>query len=987
MLKPTIFISYKRHHQPTVEAIDRLEVALRTAGFEILRDVNIEAGNLWSNDLYRWLIECSAAIAIVGPEAAQSEWCRREWWFLGERHRTTGLPVIPIAVDGSRESAGILDEFQALKVSAGFEDDLLPRLTGLQAVKPTAENYLAAHHAWLRWQFNDAPIWGREPFALGDIYAETDCGRLNWSEIVDEKLRRDPIKDDKDNGGRHNLIDTVMGLFADPKFRDLVVVQGPPGCGKSAFTLRLANELLAQGMRPILVRFRDFRLTTFNSADELIEDALRIGPVEEEPPRPDQPVITSVALSQGAMLGKASVSKLFFILDGWDEVSLTGNTSYQAQLQSWLPRIREFFVDRPGPAIRLILTGRPSAEVRSSGILKRDTPVLTVRLMTPATLRGLAGAIESNLLKAPALGRKASWSLDRRRLEAIFSRYETWFADPHETHGQSMEVVGSPLLAYLTFRTLADWQGDPAELIAEPTALYKVLIDITVAHAGKGRDEGLQSVQSVHRGGEPLRRLLHKVASVISVLGREAVSFAELRNRLEEDDDTIKTWRSELGLRGIVDDATRESVLHELVVNFYFKGGNTSIGCEFLHKSFREYLFAEAIVAVLKDLSDGKSGPLQAPKVEYWQDFGDCTLQFKASRALSRLLAPQWLTQEVRTHLLWLLKGEIETEPERWEWICDLLLDVYIWWAEGVHLRPQPVRKRGTSDWNPAFVNGLLEYSLPFDPEASAAPIRSVALDAHLGDALMQITAAAHALRPTPVRVDPDRDGLVRPNYRRLNGGSRQFAPGGGGYFAVLCYRVNAAGWRPTGRFPVEAHLPAVELGKENCGRLVFAEANMINSSLKEVYLSHAYFYGANLERANLERANLEGANLEHANLEGANLKDANLKDANLEGANLKDANLEGANLEGANLEGANLKDAYLEGANLKDANLKGAYLKSAYLKSANLEGANLERANLERANLERANLKDANLKGADLKGANLEGARLEGANLESTNP
>jgi hypothetical protein len=39
MLKPTIFISYKRHHQPTVEAIDRLEVALRTAGFEILRDV------------------------------------------------------------------------------------------------------------------------------------------------------------------------------------------------------------------------------------------------------------------------------------------------------------------------------------------------------------------------------------------------------------------------------------------------------------------------------------------------------------------------------------------------------------------------------------------------------------------------------------------------------------------------------------------------------------------------------------------------------------------------------------------------------------------------------------------------------------------------------------------------------------------------------------------------------------------------------------
>ena len=267
-------------------------------------------------------MECSGAVALIGPEAAQSEWCRREWWFLRERHRTTGLPVIPICVNGLRDSRRFSTSFRLSKLQRDFEGDLLPRLKGLQATKPRAENYLVAHHAWLRWQFNDAPIWGREPFALRDIYAETDCGRLSWSEIVDEELRRDPFKDDTDNGGRHNLVDTVMGLFAEPKFRELVVVQGPPGCGKSAFTLKLANELLARGMRPILVRFRDFRLTTFNRADELIEDALRIGPVEEEPPRPDQPIFTSAALSQDAKLGEASVSRLIFILDGWDEVSL-----------------------------------------------------------------------------------------------------------------------------------------------------------------------------------------------------------------------------------------------------------------------------------------------------------------------------------------------------------------------------------------------------------------------------------------------------------------------------------------------------------------------------------------------------------------------------------------------------------------------------------------------------------------------------------------
>ncbi|CAL77063.1 hypothetical protein BRADO3267 [Bradyrhizobium sp. ORS 278] len=109
-------------------------------------------------------------------------------------------------------------------------------MKGLRAAKPSAENYLAAHHAWLRWQFADALVWGREPFSLSDIYAETDCGRLSWSEIVDQSRQRDPFRDDETNGGRHNLIDTVIELFSDPKkFLDLVVVQGPPDAANPRF--------------------------------------------------------------------------------------------------------------------------------------------------------------------------------------------------------------------------------------------------------------------------------------------------------------------------------------------------------------------------------------------------------------------------------------------------------------------------------------------------------------------------------------------------------------------------------------------------------------------------------------------------------------------------------------------------------------------------------------------------------------------------------
>ena len=610
------------------------------------------------------------------------------------------------------------------------------------------------------WQFNDAPVWGREPFALRDVYVETECGRLAWSAMAQTSGATpnssfDPFVDSDETGGRHNLVETTIELISDPDFRELIIVQGTPGCGKSAFTLRLANVLVATGLRPILIRFRDLRLSTFDRVDELLEDALRIGPVNEEPPRPTQQIITKNALNRTAKMNGAEIGELVFILDGWDEVSLTGSASYQAQLEKWLPRIREFFVERPGHPVRVVMTGRPSAHVRSSGILKRPTQILTLRHMSPAALRGFANAIGERV-NHPSAPLQSSWRLDVSSLEAVFERYERWFSSASEGGKKigGMDVIGTPLLAFLTFRTLADWKGDPAKLIDEPTALYQALIDITVEHAGKGRDERVEG--SVHRGGARLRHLLHKVASIITVLGREAVSFTELDYRLE-DDELFKDWYSSDGLRGAVTEATRKSALHELVVNFYFKGGNTGIGCEFLHKSFREYLHAEAVVALLKDLSEGKFGELECPQVKSGQDFAKGTPQYKASRRLSCLLAPQRLSDEVRAHLFWLLVKEIRAETPRWVWLRDLLLDVYVWWAEGVHLRPQPKRERGGRSWEPGYMKELLEQALPFDPDDAVEPMPSPTLDAHLGYALMQVISRRlrSTSRPAPHNGPP----------------------------------------------------------------------------------------------------------------------------------------------------------------------------------------------------------------------------------------
>ena len=975
MVRPTVFISYKRDDAATAELVDKIERYLAALQIDVLRDTGIEAGDRWSGNLYNWLMTCSAAVAIIGEEPAKSEWCRREWWFLRERQFHDNIPLIPISVDGTDDSGDILSHIQNIKRADAIDETTFASIAKLENVAPSPQSYLAAHHAWLRWQFNEMPMWGREPFSLRDVYVDTECGKLPWGEITDEQKPRNPFTDSEECGGRHDIVDTVMDLVRDRDFREPIVVQGPPGGGKSAFTQRLANELLEQGFKPILVRFRDFRLTQFTNAGELIEDALRIGPVEEEPPRPPDRIIDDALLNQSIEIDGEALAQTVFILDGWDEVSLTGNTSYQAQLVRWLPRFRQFISDRPGRAVKLILTGRPSVEVRDSEILLRRTPILTLRLMQPERLRSYASSI-SRILESADGSADDEWHVDLQRLEPVFASYDTWFKGRgrQSGEGRSMDVMGSPLLAFLALRTLSSWEGNAADLVAQPTALYKVLIDTTVAHGGQAMDQDLE--KTARLSGDPLRFLLHRVAGVISILGRETVSFDELDLRFKDDRD-FKRFYKNAGLAKATESEARLNTLLGLIVSFFFKGGNTDLGCEFLHKSFREYLFAESIVALLENIAGENSGCLADPRLAYWQDFDEEMPQFAASRRLAFLLGPQWLTDEVRAHLFWLIEQAVAKQPARWVWLRDLLLDVYIWWAEGVHLRPQPGIERGQKVWRSAHIDDMLHMALPFDPSVPTEPPRTTTLDAHLGEALMELTALVHALLIETAGEMP-MAGALRDGYRH---GEQHncFAVGASGHAKAIFARINAAGWRKSGAFPGGANLRSISLSGEAVQLQLFAEADLRRADLRRADLRGAY-----LIRADLREADLRGAHLIRANLSEADLREADLIRANLRGADLREADLRGAHLRGADLSEADLRGAHLIRANLSEADLRGADLRGANLRGANLRGANLRGADLRGAHLIRADLREADLRGADCNRVNIDSCRLQFADLSS---
>jgi len=383
-------------------------------------------------------------------------------------------------------------------------------------------------------------------------------------------------------------------------------------------------------------------------------------------------------------------------------------------------------------------------------------------------------------------------------------------------------------------------------------------------------------------------------------------------------------------------------------VSYYFKSGHRDLGCEFLHKSFREYLFAEGVVETLKRYGQQRIGqrPL-AEREPYWKEFEMTDPRHEFRHELARLLAPQWLSWEVVAHLEQLLAWEIArsssengseavsaaetrtgrpTEPlplDGWEAVRDALADLWDWWAEGVHLRPQPsLTQRRDVQFAPPYAQELVEWSLPLHQERGVLPEPEAytTMDAHLGDALCRLAATVH------FRVAEQKGWLATPGdgesslraHRLWHGvnsevGTRRcqsvvqrgeqwwvlFRPAGTSPEIFVSYiaRVNSASGRPSGSFPINVDLIGADL----------SDANLIGANLFRANLSRANLIGANLFRADLSRANLIGADLNEANLNEADLIEANLSEANLSSADLIEANLSDANLSDANLFRANL--------------------------------------------------------------------------------
>jgi hypothetical protein len=736
-----------------------------------------------------------------------------------------------------------------------------------------ARTALLRHATALREEF-EAPGQGTLQPSLAQTYVDIDCGEHLWGEIQESRAKGGDLEIDpfsERSAPRKDLLQAVLPWLAKDDFHELIVIQGTPGAGKSSFTIRLALHLAATGYSPIRIRLRDLPLVGRDTVADIA--SIGLGLKREE------------LYAVFALAGSCIV----LILDGWDELTLAADHSLSERIGTFITSVRSSILKHWRGRIKVVITGRPSHAATRDQTMTANTPLLTIRKFTPEQLSEYFGKLRT--VSSPADGH------GHVDVDGILRKYrEDWAADrelPGSANRGTLDVIGWPFLARLAYRLLL--QCEPSRqlgIVEDATMLLRCLTEYYCQHSRNPAD-GAGGVEILSRfNPAELRGWIHETAIAMTARNAECMSLTELRDAMKARAES-----------GVAESLTRLSnTADNLLVNFFFKSRSERRACEFVHKSLREFAFAEAVIDALKPLGVATKSKRHALELEEQQP-----------HTIARLLSAQWLTTEVWNHLVAQLLWEILREqpryqdPEAFRRVEPPLgLDA---WCR--------VRDRLAALWADWEVHNLTPPGpAKADPQVVAMGMVDYAFrDSRLGDALFRLCAALHGmLAQQIVRADnipltaaaiwedhgvvagdhPHQVVLLKFRDQRL----RFFSP-------FRSTEDDARGLR-TMLARINAHRS--DIAEELPGKCDLSFVTLIGAPLERLS-----FRFCNLSYCNLQESDLSGADLQ-----GAEIKDAMLQRVNLERANLKMANLRGADLHGARLAGAVLQEANLAGADLR---------------------------------------------------------------------
>jgi hypothetical protein len=772
-----------------------------------------------------------------------------------------------------------------LRVQSGMSADV-PFLSSMGFVQKSVEEALQCHHSKTLSRYFKEPVWGQPGLTLDKSYVDLECGSLTWGGIT-ESLRRgggsglNPL--DESSAPRTDLLAATLDWLQKENLQEFLVIEGSPGSGKSSFTIRLAVKLAEEGYQPIRVRLRDLgKKADDEPIAEIAKKILEVDPAELE------------------RAFEHNQTRAILILDGWDELTLLPDQNLNNRVGNFLESIRTGVLDRWKGRIPVILTGRPTKAVTTARNMTENTRILTIYRFSPEQLRVYLVKLDS------IYSANSNMNVD---LDLILQRYEDdWKPSqgvPSAQRAESTDVIGWPLLAHAAYRLMreCEWSRQTS-LIADRTMLLRCLTEYYCIHSRKPSDDPSGTEVRSRLEAHQLRSLVQETAIAITVKGTECISHDELRQEMKSWSSQAKAGQ-DLQLAGAVD-------LDIFLINYLFKSGVEYAGCEFIHKSLREFAFAQAVVDNLKRLA------VRSDKAY------DTIAGLMAAAELASL-SRQWLNREIWDHIESQIRWEIYREsPENEDPIAfqhgEPPLGIDAWCR---------IRDRLAEAWtNWAFLNNEMMFvnnelkPLEFDKEALAlkgvGTIETAGADARLGAAFFRLCATVHGILATRMM---ETSGLM--DHRKNLWEELGVTETGGQSQTKLSQT-------PDQRLRFFSPGKNDEELEQSTLKLAMAKINAYYVQTNEEYpekcdLTFLVSIGTALERLSFQYCNLSYSNLSESNLSGTDMLGADLSGAwlcksNLTRANLNMADLPYASLRQANLEGASLMSADIEFADFREA-------------------------------------------------------------------
>ncbi|EJR43649.1 pentapeptide repeat-containing protein [Bacillus mycoides] len=205
------------------------------------------------------------------------------------------------------------------------------------------------------------------------------------------------------------------------------------------------------------------------------------------------------------------------------------------------------------------------------------------------------------------------------------------------------------------------------------------------------------------------------------------------------------------------------------------------------------------------------------------------------------------------------------------------------------------------------------------------------------------------------------------------------------------------------------SRLEGIKIYKSDLSHVIFENCYILDSMLKKIVIAYGSFENIKIENCDLTDSDFSYSTMTgllqqsvcinsqfiKCNFKGGDCSNSDFTNANFSGANLEGVNFSNANLSNVNFKGANLKGAIFTNANLSKVDFSNIYLDDTYslecdftnalLADTNFTTLDLTKSKMKGTKLIRANLSFANLSKMDLSNINLKYAKVVNSNLSES--